>query len=627
MAKILTHDNTGVVAVDTVATANGGFGQNVSTGLTNGHVAIVATNAITIGALTAAAVPSLNASKITAGTLTIAVGGTGTSTVFTQGSVIFAGASGVYSQDNSRFFYDATNHRLGIGTATPAYALDVYGAMQNIYGTNSFFSTVSSVNLGGNNGFTIQVQGKYAYVTDLSAAVLSVIDITNPLAPANVGNVTLTGQLRGLAVQGNYAYVASASPGNLVYVVDISNPAVPVSVGSVAVSDARSIVVSGKYAYAFLNNGASSSIKVIDVSVPSSPTIVATAAMDNGVCGKMVIQGKYLYTCASTNSTISIYDISNPLNPTLVSGRFNTGGCFSLEVSGRYLYAVNTSGRIAVVDVSNPTTPSLLTATTSFNGNGFIFLSGRYLYMVSSSFTALRAIDVSDPANPAQVATITTAASPAAVYVAGRYAYLTYSTNPDKITITDLGGLETANLKTAHAQMGRLKVYEDADVQGNLNVGTGLSVGNPGIFSEGPIISRVTANILQAGAVDLVADQTTTSASLVDLSGSTFTITTSIGSKLSISASFAMSNTSAVGSNNRVALLIDGSVVKNATFSTPAIANQFCCGAIEHMASLSAGSHTVKLQWSTTAGTVQCRPITAAPTSEHATLKYIELSR
>jgi hypothetical protein len=63
-----------------------------------------------------------------AGTLGVANGGTGTATAFTAGSVVFAGASGVYSQDNANLFWDDTNNRLGIGTAAPAVKLDVVGA-------------------------------------------------------------------------------------------------------------------------------------------------------------------------------------------------------------------------------------------------------------------------------------------------------------------------------------------------------------------------------------------------------------------------------------------------------------------------------------------------------------------
>jgi hypothetical protein len=59
------------------------------------------------------------------GTLPVGNGGTGTATAFTTGSVVFAGASGVYSQDNANLFWDDSNNRLGIGTATPAVKLAI----------------------------------------------------------------------------------------------------------------------------------------------------------------------------------------------------------------------------------------------------------------------------------------------------------------------------------------------------------------------------------------------------------------------------------------------------------------------------------------------------------------------
>jgi hypothetical protein len=52
--------------------------------------------------------------------LSVGQGGTGTATAFTSGSVVFSGASGVYTQDNANFFWDDTNNRLGVGTAAPA---------------------------------------------------------------------------------------------------------------------------------------------------------------------------------------------------------------------------------------------------------------------------------------------------------------------------------------------------------------------------------------------------------------------------------------------------------------------------------------------------------------------------
>jgi len=49
-------------------------------------------------------------------------------TALTSGSVPFIGASGALTQDNSNLFFDDTNNRLGIATASPTTALDVFGS-------------------------------------------------------------------------------------------------------------------------------------------------------------------------------------------------------------------------------------------------------------------------------------------------------------------------------------------------------------------------------------------------------------------------------------------------------------------------------------------------------------------
>jgi hypothetical protein len=71
---------------------------------------------------------------------------------YTQGSILFAGSGGLINQNNSQFFWDNTNNRLGIGTASPSYALDINGTIR-VTGIATFSS---SVNLGSiaNSGDT-----------------------------------------------------------------------------------------------------------------------------------------------------------------------------------------------------------------------------------------------------------------------------------------------------------------------------------------------------------------------------------------------------------------------------------------------------------------------------------------
>jgi len=62
---------------------------------------------------------------------------------FTTGSVLFAGAAGLINQDNTNFYWDDTNNRLGIQTNVPGAALDVHN---NVAGTTTaqFNNTATS---------------------------------------------------------------------------------------------------------------------------------------------------------------------------------------------------------------------------------------------------------------------------------------------------------------------------------------------------------------------------------------------------------------------------------------------------------------------------------------------------
>ncbi len=73
----------------------------------------------------------------------------------TAGSVLFAGTAGLLSQDNANFFYDSTNHRLGIGTSSPSDVLHVSStaaANQGAIFTKSQGNLVIQLNNTGTGG-------------------------------------------------------------------------------------------------------------------------------------------------------------------------------------------------------------------------------------------------------------------------------------------------------------------------------------------------------------------------------------------------------------------------------------------------------------------------------------------
>lgn len=91
------------------------------------------------------------------GVITVAQGGTGQITLFSSGTAIFAGAGGAYSGDNSYFFWDDTNHRLGIGTNTPANTLSVNGGNLGVTSQGANNSAIIVDNHSGGNQSNLEL--------------------------------------------------------------------------------------------------------------------------------------------------------------------------------------------------------------------------------------------------------------------------------------------------------------------------------------------------------------------------------------------------------------------------------------------------------------------------------------
>jgi hypothetical protein len=135
----------------------------------------------------------------------------------TQGSILFAGASGVLAQDNAALFWDDTNNRLGIGTATPTNPLQLVQAAAS--GT-AFVLQVTTTGATG-NGQTIQHSGsgRGMLIQQTASGTGRGLEVTSS-NPANTNTaVVITGTHGGygLAVTTNAggAQNYTASFGNL----------------------------------------------------------------------------------------------------------------------------------------------------------------------------------------------------------------------------------------------------------------------------------------------------------------------------------------------------------------------------------------------------------------------------
>ncbi len=213
------------------------------------------------------------------------------------------------------------------------------------------YVTLTSTNLS--NPISIVVQGNYAYVASYGSGAnyLVIFNISVPGTPTYVGEVNTNYNApygpQSLSVQGHFVYVAN-NASNSVQIYDVSNPAAPAWAGSLTgnLSTDYGVAVSGQYAYvaSYTNNslvtfnlggayiqqlqvgGAETntlqvdgnSTLIGDVSIQAGLTVGASAEISGslGVAGGNVVLG----TSNSLSGALVLNNSTNTNTVTLTSG-------------------------------------------------------------------------------------------------------------------------------------------------------------------------------------------------------------------------------------------------------------------------------------------------------------------
>jgi hypothetical protein len=208
-------------------------------------------------------------------------------------------------------------------------------------------SEVGSYDTPG-DAWGVAVSGNYAYVAAASSG-LRIIDITNPSAPTETGFYDTPGNAYGVAVSGNFAFVADRTGGLLV--IDVSNPAAPSLAGFYDTSgDAWSVAVSGTMALlADVSNlgiyDCSAALSASD-HFALSPSSLSLSAYPNPF--NATTQIRFDLPRASFVN-LSVYDVTGRLVENLASRMYETGThsvAFNGEnqASGMYIVRMNSGG-------------------------------------------------------------------------------------------------------------------------------------------------------------------------------------------------------------------------------------------------------------------------------------------
>jgi len=248
-------------------------------------------------------------------------------------------------------------------------------------------SNIDLVGSAGGSCFGVAVQGNYAYIGE--GKNLLVMNVSTPSSPSQVGRVLLPGVVRGVALFGQYAYVADEDGG--LQVVDISTPSAPVIRGFYPTTNSSDgVAIFGGRAYV-ADEGAG--LKILDLGNPTMPSLLSSTSCGFAYSVLVKASANGVFAYLGTWGGVSVIDVSDPLSPLLrAQTAVGTYGVYSLAMSGNYVFATSQGdSAIHMVDVSNPSAP--VDSTPGAGGYGscspYAISAANNLLYVASDVTSL----------------------------------------------------------------------------------------------------------------------------------------------------------------------------------------------------------------------------------------------
>ena len=392
----------------------------------------------------------------------------------TGGSLVFAGANGLISQDNDKLYWNDSSDWLGIGTTAPSDSLTITSDPGGICDGSPEECAGNGISIG-NGSVSSTIKGSLLYVSKTSsnlAGLFSVdtsgnVSTSGTLQVYGVGNYfTDTNAVLGVATSsagfnfavGGTSYITGTSTfGNNITLLGTTAPSLSGGGKGIIYFD----TVAGKFrvsestgAYADLVGAGTADGTAAGQTTywngsawtPTSTIYVTSTLAGGNMVGinsstpnyNLSVNGTSYFTGTTTIDGL-LNNKGRIINPTLAGSWIADGAApnvLGVQVSGQYAYIANhvaaATDLLSVLDVSDPTNPTRvakIVASNMVGAMGSPVISGNYAYLFDQELGASKLIiyDISNLNNPVVVSTLSGVGPSTIQYKDGNYLYITYN--------------------------------------------------------------------------------------------------------------------------------------------------------------------------------------------------------
>jgi len=301
----------------------------------------------------------------------------------------------------------------------------------------------------------VAVSGNYLYVADYKNGLL-ILDVSTKSAPVLEGHYTTTGRAMNVDVIDNYAYLADYSNG--LEIVDVTDEDDPQQVGNFDTAQsggddfyAYDVDIQGDYAYI----AADRRFYIVDVSVKAAPMEESRLSVDYSE--HITVSGNYAYLDdydgGQDDTDLLIIDVTDKENPEKVTIYDTPGGASGVAILNDHAYIADWHG-LYVVDVTDKENPDLISdCDTGGNSIDLVYYDD-HVYM-ADGYNGLSIVDVSTITDPVKVGGFGSIADTHEITISGDYAYVADFSNG--LVIADISDMNNPTYAGKYQNESRVR--------------------------------------------------------------------------------------------------------------------------------------------------------------------------